>query len=175
MCPIKGGDFHLDAKKGEVIPPKITIQHKEPIDMTRHQSSSASSVGVIVGIVLIVLAGVGTGYLLVKGSGTGDGKTKMASSSGKVMTEQGEVDKVVGLDDISDKDDAEGDLVEGGIDGEGSHHLERPGGPDQNVYLVSSMIDLDKYVGKKVRVWGETNNAQTAGWFMDVVKLEVIE
>lgn len=70
------------------------------------------------------------------------------------------------------KDKAEGVLKEGGIDGEGSFHLERPGGESQNVYLTSSTVDLSAYIGKKVRVWGETFQAQKAGWLMDVGLVE---
>ncbi len=73
------------------------------------------------------------------------------------------------------RDQAEGTLKEGGIDGEGSFHLERPGGPSQNVYLTSSTVDLSKYIGKKVRVYGETFSAEKAGWLMDVGLVEIIQ
>lgn len=72
------------------------------------------------------------------------------------------------------KDQAEGILKEGGIDGEGNFHLERPGGISQNVYLTSSAVDLSKYIGKKVRVHGETFNGQKTGWLMDVGLVEVL-
>ena len=73
------------------------------------------------------------------------------------------------------KDQAEGVLKKGGIEGEGSHHLERPGGDSQNVYLTSSTVDLSQFENKKVRVHGETSTAQTAGWLMDVGLVEVLE
>jgi len=73
------------------------------------------------------------------------------------------------------KDQAEGILKEGGIDGEGNFHLERPGGESQNVYLTSSTVDLSSYLGKKVRVYGETFAGQKAGWLMDVGLVEVLE
>ena len=72
------------------------------------------------------------------------------------------------------KDIAEGDLKTGGIDGEGQFHLQRPGGESQNVYLTSSIVDLSAYVGKKVKIWGETHKAQHAGWLMDVGRLKVL-
>jgi hypothetical protein len=53
--------------------------------------------------------------------------------------------------------------------------LERAGGPSQDVYLTSSTISFDEYVGKKVKVWGETFSAKTAGWLMDVGRLELLE
>jgi hypothetical protein len=70
-------------------------------------------------------------------------------------------------------DKVEGKMVKGGIEGEGTHHLERKGGKSQNVYLTSSTIDLSSVVNKNVRVWGKTYAAQTAGWLMDVCYLEV--
>jgi hypothetical protein len=73
------------------------------------------------------------------------------------------------------KDQAEGTLKEGGIDGEGNFHLERPGGESQNVYLTSSTVDLSLYVGKKVRVYGQTFAGQKAGWLMDVGLVEVLK
>jgi len=73
------------------------------------------------------------------------------------------------------KDQAEGTLREGGIDGEGNFHLERPGGKSQNVYLTSSTVDLYPFVGKKVRVYGQTFAGQKAGWLMDVGYVEVLK
>jgi hypothetical protein len=45
----------------------------------------------------------------------------------------------------------------GGIDGEGSHHIERGNNKSQWVYVTSSVVDLDLLVGNRVIVWGETN------------------
>jgi hypothetical protein len=73
------------------------------------------------------------------------------------------------------KDTATGALKEGGIEGEGQFHLVRPGGVSQNVYLTSSSVDLSKFLGKKIKVWGETEKAQYAGWLMDVGRVEVVE
>lgn len=85
-------------------------------------------------------------------------------------------EKIVGINDKKTfKDKAEGILKEGGIDGEGNFHLERPGGESQNVYLTSTAVDLSLYVGKKVRVWGKTFSGEKAGWFMDVGLIEVLE
>ena len=71
------------------------------------------------------------------------------------------------------KDSAEGVLREGGIDGEGNFHLERSGGVSQNVYLTSTTVDLSGYIGKKVKVWGQTFQAEKAGWLMDVGLVEM--
>lgn len=71
------------------------------------------------------------------------------------------------------KDSVEGILREGGIDGEGNFHIERPGGESQNAYLTSSTVDLSGYIGKKVKVWGQTFSGQKAGWLMDVGLVEI--
>ncbi|MBI2614007.1 MAG: hypothetical protein HYW62_04525 [Candidatus Levybacteria bacterium] len=82
---------------------------------------------------------------------------------------------VVGSSDTKTfKDMATGTLKEGGIKGEGQFHLVRPGGDSQNVYLTSSSVDLSKFVGKKIKIWGETEKAQYAGWLMDVGRVEVL-
>lgn len=87
-----------------------------------------------------------------------------------------QVKKTVGIADKKTfKDKAEGILKEGGIDGEGNFHLERPGGASQNVYLTSSTVDLSQYVGQKVRVWGQTFSAEKAGWLMDVGLVELLQ
>jgi hypothetical protein len=72
------------------------------------------------------------------------------------------------------KDTAEGTLKTGGIDGEGAFHLERPGGDSQNVYMTSGTVDLSKLIDKKIKVWGQTQAAQHAGWLMDVGRIEVL-
>lgn len=58
---------------------------------------------------------------------------------------------------------------------QGTHKLLRPGGESQTAYLTSSVLDLDEYVGKKVKVFGETFGSSQVGWLMDVGKVEVQE
>lgn len=77
------------------------------------------------------------------------------------------------IDKKTFKDSAEGIMREGGIEGEGNFHLERPGGQSQNVYLTSTTVDLSNYIGKKVKVWGQTFQADKAGWLMDVGSIEM--
>lgn len=117
---------------------------------------------------LLVLLGVGTGYLLSR-----------SSLGGPALEEQGRIIKTETVAGISDektfKDSAEGSLEKGGINGEGTHKLVREGGESQTAYLVSSVVNLDEYVGKKVRVWGETFAAEKASWLMDVGKIEILQ
>lgn len=115
----------------------------------------------IIGIVYIVLIllGVGTGYLL----------SRTTASPTVIKTE-----KTVGSTDSKTfKDSAEGTLEAGGSNGEGTHKLIREGGPSQTAYLISSVVDLDEFVGKKVKVWGQTIAAKQVSWLMDVGKVEL--
>lgn len=101
-------------------------------------------------------------------------KSSKTSSAGGVNNNIN-TDKSAGIiDKKTFKDKAEGVLREGGIDGEGNFHLERPGGKSQDAYLTSSTVDLSPYIGKRVRVWGQTFKAQKAGWLMDVGSVEVL-
>lgn len=130
-------------------------------------------------LLVVILLGVGTGYVIAS-STTKPTVTVVDSTT----DEQGasdlaaavKVGQVFGAQDTSSfKDNAEGVLVAGGLEGEGSHHIVRPGGKTQTVYLTSSVLDLKMFEGHKVRVWGETFKAQKAGWLMDVGRAEVQE
>jgi hypothetical protein len=120
--------------------------------------------------IIAVLAGVGTGF------GTFRLKYKNAQQLAAVPTSEGSIQPG---DEFGSKDEAfdshaVGYIEEGGLDGEGSHKLLRPGGDNQTVYLTSSVTDLDLFVGMEVEVWGETFKGQKAGWFMDVGRVKVV-
>lgn len=115
-------------------------------------------------LVTVILGGVG-GFMMVK-------KPATATTGGKGTAVQTDTSAGV-VDKKTFKDSAEGLLKEGGMEGEGNFHLERPGGVSQNAYLTSSTVDLGKYVGKKVKVWGQTFQGQKAGWLMDVGLIEI--
>lgn len=122
-------------------------------------------------ILLIILAGVGTGFLLVKKGGV-----KMLKSAGEAELIQGPNE--VGIkDEKVFRDSAEGKLEinDGSLVEEGSHRLIRPGGESQTVYLSSSVVDLNQFTGRCVKVWGETFSAQKAGWLMDVGRVRKLD
>lgn len=124
-------------------------------------------------LIIAVVLGAMSGYILSNKKGTTGGNTLTSGSIDSSSISKG---TVVGSSDTKTfKDVASGSLKEGGIDGEGQFHLSRPGGVSQNVYLISSSVDLSKFVGKKIKVWGETEKAQYAGWLMDVGRVEVLE
>lgn len=119
--------------------------------------------------VAIVILGIVSGYLLT----TVTGKSSTVFSPGQSATVSS--GKTVGSADTKTfPDSAEGNLEDGGLNGEGTHKLVRPGGESQTVYLTSSVLDLNQFVGKKVKVWGQTYSAQKAGWLMDVGRVEVL-
>lgn len=123
-------------------------------------------------LVLVVAAGLLSGYLAVAKSGSSVNSGKTGGIFNTSSISKGTVE---GSDDTTTfKDTAEGVLKEGGIDGEGAFHLERPGGASQNVYLTSSIVDLSKFINKKIKIWGQTQKAQHAGWLMDVGRVEVL-
>lgn len=155
---------------------KIQQDQNQPLvhDFNGGSAKSAFTPKVIALLVVIVIVGVFSGYLIAgKNNGSvinGGGKTGSNSTSSSVAS-----GTVIGSNDTATfKDTAQGTLKEGGIDGEGAFHLERSGGASQNVYLTSSIVDLSKFVGKNIKVWGQTQKAQHAGWLMDVGRVEVL-
>jgi len=122
-------------------------------------------------LIATVIFGVMTGYVF---SGKKYSRNTLTSES--ITSSEISKGTVVGSNDTKTfKDTAVGSLKGGGINGEGQFHLVRPGGESQNVYLTSSSIDLSKFIGKKIKVWGETQKAQYAGWLMDAGRVEVAE
>lgn len=138
---------------------------------TESKSSSTSPGKVILLLLAVALLGIGTGFGLSKFSEKTGKNIPLLSKEGAAIKGQ-----TYGSDDTSTfKDTAEGVLEEGGIEGEGQYHLVRLGGDSQNVYLTSSLVDLSQFMGRKIKVWGETQQAQSAGWLMDVGRVEVLE
>ena len=129
-------------------------------------------------LIVAILLGVGTGYGLYQVVGSFERTTPLISETPQQADDPNkiEVNKVYGSTDTSTfKDLAEGVLLKGGVNGEGSHHIVREGGESQTVYLTSSIVDLDLFVNHKVQVWGETMKAQRAGWLMEVGKVKPLE
>lgn len=142
---------------------------KAPVLKNFPKGPSKAKLMMVLGAVLVVLAGVGTGWL-ASGRLGATGPTESAAPGAKTSETEAGI-----ADEATFRDTAEGKLVEGGIEGEGTHHLDRDLGEDKYVYLTSTVIDLESFVGKKVQVWGETISAKRAGWLMDVGKVKVIE
>lgn len=134
-----------------------TLETEEVKGVTYVAFFTMIAVAVVVGAVL----GFGFSRFNKKTTNGVDNKVKDTAQSAGIV------------DKKTFKDSVEGILREGGIDGEGNFHIERPGGISQNAYLTSSTVDLSIYVGKKVKVWGQTFSGQKAGWLMDVGLVEI--
>ena len=121
---------------------------------------------------VVILLGVLSGWGL---SRQGVGRNILGLSGPAAPGAVSNADEAGLADESTFKDTATGKLEEGGVNGEGTHHLVREGGSSQNVYLTSTVIDLQAFVGKSVEVWGQTIGAREAGWLMDVGKIKVAE
>lgn len=150
---------------------KTTKQTKTPIMHSFNDGKSSITPNkVLIIFVILFLLGSGTGYGLSNSSVQTGKNTPIASKEGSKAN-----GKVFGSNDIKTfKDIAEGKLAEGGIEGEGQYHLVRSEDASQNVYMTSSTVDLSQFIGKKIKVWGQTQTAQKAGWLMDVGRVEVM-
>jgi len=144
-----------------------SLSTKEPLAHNEGFSTKAT----IAILIFAVVVGGASGFIYKQVIAV-----KTSALNRQVQVSNQKAKEVVGIAGKKNfKDQAEGILKRGGIDGEGSHHLERPGGTSQNVYLTSSTADLSGFENKRVRVHGETFAAEKAGWLMDVGLVEVLE
>lgn len=137
-----------------------------PLDVEKNNMAKIPMQKALLIFLIVLVAGIISGFATFKIKSQISGKKQ---TGGKVIKTAGIANKK------TFKDGAEGILREGGIDGEGNFHLERKGGESQTAYLTSTTVDLSSFVGKKVRVWGETFKGQKAAWLMDVGLVELLE
>lgn len=137
--------------------------------ITKPLLTTTDPVRLLFGVVIITLIlGVITGYVL-------SSKGSKQTSTGLV----GGVPKTAQQDSKTFRDFAEGVIrvkpqpSDPSEYVEGTHLLEREGAVP--VALTSSVVDLSKYEGKKVKVFGETQKAIKEGWLMDVGKVEEVK
>jgi len=131
-----------------------------------------------IAIIIGIFLGLGTGFFFAQKRLLLAGGSSVKSSPNQALTSDTNVkvgDIFGSSDEATFKDQAEGVLMTGGIEGEGSHHIERGANKTQWVYVTSSVVDLDLLVGDRVTVWGQTNQGKKAGWLMDIGKLKVLE
>jgi len=123
---------------------------------------------IIAGGLAVLLFGLGIGWVVSSRRNS----IKKATLGSAVIVGQTEAGST---DTSAFKDTTTGTLQKGGIQGEGAFHLDRPGGPTQTVYLNSTVVDMNPFIGKKVQVWGQTVAAHHAPWLMDVGHIKVIQ
>lgn len=120
----------------------------------------------VISAVSIVLLGAGLGLLV--------SRKNLSRVEGMSTQQLAKTDKQAGLKDCKG-DRATGTLEKTSGKEQGTHKLIRDGGPSQTVYMVSSVVDLDEYVGKKMEVCGDTQKLQGVSWFMDVAQIKIVE
>jgi hypothetical protein len=129
-----------------------------------HKFKSGLNFKLLIAVLVVsVIAGVGTGYL-------------MASSSSQRIPLMTKAPEHAAEDQRTFRDFAEGKITkkpENDKNSQGTHLLIRDGATP--VLLTSSVMDLAEYENKKVKIFGETNSLPGAGWFMDVGRVEVIQ
>ena len=122
-------------------------------------------------IIVLIGAGIFTGLMLTS-------VNKSKASQGNVLSAENLAPEIKENFSQTFKDEAEG-IVEKNDDFEkyaqGPWKLIRTGGESQTAYLTSSVMDLDEFIGKNVKVYGETFGSDQVSWLMDVGKVEVIE
>lgn len=124
----------------------------------------------ILAVAGIILVGSGTGYWLA------NSKKVAGANVANTGTQMIKNEKEVGSTNTKTfRDMATGVLQKDGASGVGTHKLIRDGGPSQTLYMVSSIVDLDQFVGKKVEIWGETQKVAKVSWFMDVGRVKIVE
>ncbi len=145
---------------------------QQPI-VRKFGNSTSTNKNVMLGFisVVVVLAGIGVGYLLSGSAGGGTADTGAKTGNTVVVSK----DEAGISDESKFSTTTDGVLEEGGIGGEGTHHLVRGIGPSQYAYLTSSVVDLSSFEGKKVQIWGDTMSGKKAGWLIDVGKIKVVE
>lgn len=128
---------------------------------------------VLAAAALAVGLGIIGGYLLAQRSPG----AKISKISPQIPESGVQIGQVFGSpDEETFKDKAVGVVEKSLGTSEGTHKLVRdPDNPSQTAYLVSSVVDLDKVLGRKVEVGGETVYSEKVGWLMDVGRVKVVE
>jgi len=103
------------------------------------------------------------------------GQEKTLSADQISSTDDIEIGKTYGQTDGNFSDIATGTIEKGNINGVGTHILNRQGGTSQRASLISSVVDLDMFVGKLVEIKGETNSSDKTSWLLDVGSIKILE
>jgi len=169
----------IDLDKSQETAPKGQTPIVSDLKTTTKNMSSQSKpniIPVVIAFVVFAIGGFYTGaWAKTSWGGVGGSKSPSLSSiQAEVPVAGVKVGDIYGsADEKAFNTTATGVLDKGGLNGEGTHKLVRPGGNTQTVYMTSSVIDLDSLVGHQITVWGETFKGQKAGWLMDVGRAKV--
>lgn len=169
---IKKIDFEVESPQVQTpITPSSTPPPTPPLTP---QVSSKKPTPLIIGFfALALILGVASGAVVKNITSSSPGQNLRGVDIDETSFQVGDA---FGVDDTDlFPDTVTGYLSQGGINGEGTHSLLRSGGISQTVYLTSSIVDLDEFVGHQVTIWGETFTGQKAGWLMDVGRVRIDE
>jgi hypothetical protein len=162
----------MDIKTIDLDKPETTQSPQSPTSSSG-KSGLGKTVPVVLITVLLGIVGFVAGGFVKSGLTTSQQSTSLAPTV-DVPEEGLKVGDIYGSpDEKAFVSSATGVLEKGGLNGEGTHKLLRPGGTSQTAYLTSSVIDLDLLVGHQITIWGETFKGQKAGWLMDVGRAQV--
>lgn len=136
-------------------------------------------------LILAMVLGLTTSllFLFIESKSIKAGTVNLSNNSGVKVVSTSEIKKgdevkagvTYGSASKQFTDKATGTVQKGGINGEGTHTLEREGGLTQRAALTSSILDLDLFIGKKVEIIGQTNTSLKSGWLLDVGMIKVLE
>jgi hypothetical protein len=151
------------------------LSNQPPVELTK-PSTFSFPVAIIV-VVLALVAGFALSRILPQKQAiiTNSSNTTTTSTDNITSTDELKVGKVYGNSEKIFKDTATGTIEKGNINGEGTHILNREGGVTQRASLISSTVDLDLFVGKKVEIKGETNTSNKTAWLLDVGTIKILE
>lgn len=169
---IKKIDFQVEGSQGQSAP-QSDVNQPAPPSTPASPTNGKKKFIVPLFFVLVIILGVATGAMTKKIFAPSGGPNLRGVDIDETSLQVGDT---FGVDDTDlFPDTVSGYLQAGGINGEGTHSLLRPGGDTQTVYLTSSIVDLDEFVGHQVTIWGETFSGQKAGWLMDVGRVRIDE
>lgn len=171
MENIEGDQNQPQTQSQDQVQQQQTTQTNTKLQDPQQSASKLSKILPFLIIIIVVSAGILTGLILSSAS-------KASTNRGSVLSEEELSPEIKENLAQTFRDEAEGVLEKNDdLDkyAQGTHKLIRPGGEDQTAYLTSSVLDLDEYIDKKIKVYGETFGSSQVGWLMDVGKVEVLK
>jgi hypothetical protein len=150
------------------MPPVVSQEHKDVSALPETKNSNRGVKSWVL-IMIVVAAGLGTGYMMAKPASGSPTAAPGVKTSGNEIGIQDEKTFRDCAEGIIETNDARATKTEG------SHKLIREGGPSKTLYMTSSVLALDEYQGKKVEVCGETLQSKKVAWFMDIGRLKLLE
>ncbi len=165
----------IDLDKVDPSKDSSRVSSVPPLVNTNQKMSNKSSIVTVILFLVTAIAGFYSGATLKNRlSGKLAGGIDAKNIQAEVPTTGVKIGDIYGsADEKAFRDSATGVLDKGGLNGEGTHKIVRPGGASQTVYVTSSVIDLDTLVGHQITAWGETFKGQKVSWLMDIGRVKV--